>query len=371
MTITSSVVESESLEVTSRNRFSRLWRTGSKARDGEPGANQCGVEGGRTFRAESCPEPRRAPRAGPRRSAGPGAQSRSLGAAPRHARGSSTPTISSWRVLPSASSAIAPCMRILPRSTIAAWSQIFSTSSSRCEEMKTVRPSCSTIARIISRNSWMPPGSSPLVGSSRIRSRGSASRQRATPRRWRIPREYFLTFSSARSDSPTRRRAGTDALVRLGAARGGDDAQVLATGQLRVKAGLLDDRAHSRQGLGALGGDGSDRARSWCPRLRGSGPATCGSSWSCRLRWVRGSRRRDRGAPVDRRCRSRRAEPKRLVRPTVSIAVAAHRRVLRSRRACGGSTLAGMEPAPVLRGRCASSGRHVRGAPCQANIKLG
>ena len=32
-------------------------------------------------------------------------------------------------------------------------SQIFSTSSSRCEEMKTVRPSCSTIARIIPQNS--------------------------------------------------------------------------------------------------------------------------------------------------------------------------------------------------------------------------
>ena len=82
-----------------------------------------------------------------------------------------------------------PASTTLPRSTIAAASQIFSTSSSRCEEMNTVRPSCSTIARIISRNSWMPPGSRPLVGSSRISSSGSASRQRATPRRWRMPIE--------------------------------------------------------------------------------------------------------------------------------------------------------------------------------------
>ena len=39
------------------------------------------------------------------------------------------------------------------------------------------------------RNSWMPAGSRPLVGSSRISSSGSASRQRARPSRWRMPCE--------------------------------------------------------------------------------------------------------------------------------------------------------------------------------------
>src|SRR5450759_398951 len=53
---------------------------------------------------------------------------------------------------------MAPCVTTLPRSTIAAASQVFSTSSSRCEEMNTVLPSCSTIERIISRNSWIPAG---------------------------------------------------------------------------------------------------------------------------------------------------------------------------------------------------------------------
>ena len=75
-----------------------------------------------------------------------------------------------------------------PMSTIAARSQVFSTSSSRCEESSTVRPSA-TSSRIRSRNSRMPAGSSPFIGSSRISSSGSASRQRATPRRWRMPSE--------------------------------------------------------------------------------------------------------------------------------------------------------------------------------------
>src|SRR5215211_3405655 len=81
---------------------------------------------------------------------------------------------------PAASSAIEPCMTTRPWSTIATASQIFSTSSRRCEESRTVRPSA-TKPRIIARNSWIPAGSSPFVGSSRIKSSGSARRLRATP----------------------------------------------------------------------------------------------------------------------------------------------------------------------------------------------
>ena len=58
----------------------------------------------------------------------------------------------------------------------------------------TVRPS-STNERIMSRMSCMPAGSSPFIGSSRISSDGSPSRQAATPSRWRMPIEYDATLS--------------------------------------------------------------------------------------------------------------------------------------------------------------------------------
>lgn len=56
------------------------------------------------------------------------------------------------------------------------------------EESITVRPSLTRL-RIISRISSMPAGSSPFIGSSRIKSFGSARRQAAMPRRWRMPME--------------------------------------------------------------------------------------------------------------------------------------------------------------------------------------
>ena len=74
--------------------------------------------------------------------------------------------------------------------------QVRSTSSSRCEESITVRPS-PTSERIIARISCIPAGSSPFIGSSRISSSGSPSRHAATPRRWRMPIEYETTLSSA------------------------------------------------------------------------------------------------------------------------------------------------------------------------------
>ena len=54
----------------------------------------------------------------------------------------------------------------------------------------------------------MPAGSSPLVGSSRIRSSGSASRQRAIPAAGACPSSTDFTRSSARAPSPTRASAG-------------------------------------------------------------------------------------------------------------------------------------------------------------------
>ena len=108
-----------------------------------------------------------------------------------------------------------------------------------------MRPSATKL-RIIARNSWMPAGSSPLVGSSRIRSSGSASSARATPSRCRIPCEYRFARSSARSASPTRASAPS-ILPCAGLAGGGDDAQVLAAREICVEARLLDDRADARE----------------------------------------------------------------------------------------------------------------------------
>ena len=87
------------------------------------------------------------------------------------------------------------------------------TSSRRCEDNTTVRPSA-TSDRIISRMSCMPAGSSPFIGSSRISSSGSPIRQAATPRRWRMPIEYFDTLSSARCKMPDPFEGRPDALAR-------------------------------------------------------------------------------------------------------------------------------------------------------------
>ena len=94
-----------------------------------------------------------------------------------------------------------------PRSTIATASQVRSTSSSRCDDSITVRPSSARLT-IIARISCIPAGSSPFIGSSRISSSGSPSRHEATPRRWRMPIEYLATLSSARSVRPTRSNDG-------------------------------------------------------------------------------------------------------------------------------------------------------------------
>ncbi len=87
-------------------------------------------------------------------------------------------------------------------------SQVRSTSSRRCDDSTTVRPSA-TRDRIMSRISSIPPGSRPFIGSSRISSWGSPRRQAATPRRWRMPMEYFDTLSFARCRMPTRSSAGS------------------------------------------------------------------------------------------------------------------------------------------------------------------
>ena len=133
-----------------------------------------------------------------------------------------------------------PCRTIRPRSTMATASHVRSTSSRRCDDNTTVRPSA-TRERIMSRISRIPAGSSPFIGSSRIKRWGSPSRQAATPSRWRMPIENFDTRSSARcSDAhPLERRA--DAAAGRPLTGGRQDLQVLPPGQMTVEPRLVDD----------------------------------------------------------------------------------------------------------------------------------
>ena len=156
---------------------------------------------------------------------------------------------------PASSSEIGPWRMTLPRSTMATASQVRSTSSRRCEDNTTVRPSA-TRERIMSRISGMPAGSSPFMGSSRISSCGSPSRQAATPRRWRMPIEYFDTLSSARWRMPTRSSDGPMRSRGRRLAGRGEDLEVLPPGQMAVEPGLVDDGPDPGQRPVAMAGHG-------------------------------------------------------------------------------------------------------------------
>ena len=68
------------------------------------------------------------------------------------------------------------------------WSAVSAISLIRCDETKTVRPSAaSSLSRL--RIQWMPSGSRPLTGSSRISVCGSPSSAAAMPSRWPMPSE--------------------------------------------------------------------------------------------------------------------------------------------------------------------------------------
>ena len=148
-----------------------------------------------------------------------------------------------------------PWRMTLPRSTMATASQVRSTSSSRWDDRTTVRPSA-TRDRIISRISSMPAGSSPFIGSSRMSSWGSPSRQAATPRRWRMPIEYLDTLSSARLGHAHPLEGRVDAGPGRRLPGGGQDLEVLPSGQVPVEPGLVDDGAHTGQGQVTVVGTG-------------------------------------------------------------------------------------------------------------------
>ena len=106
----------------------------------------------------------------------------------------------------------------------------------------------------------------------------------------RVARDLLV---GAVGEADARERA-VDPRERLGAAHRGDDAQVLAPGQVRVEVRLLDDRADARERLARAAAGPAGRAAPSCRRRRASARAACGSSSSCRRRCGRGSRTRSR-----------------------------------------------------------------------------
>ena len=68
------------------------------------------------------------------------------------------------------------------------YSEIISISESKCDETKTVTPSFANFERR-SLISWIPAGSSPLVGSSRINNLGLGSKAAAIPNLCFMPSE--------------------------------------------------------------------------------------------------------------------------------------------------------------------------------------
>ena len=190
-------------------------------------------------------------------------------------------------VLPSRS-AIRSTAISLPSRMIPTLSQTRSTSSSSCEERKTAQPR-SRSSRTSARNSSCISGSRPLVGSSKISSSGRWKRARISPIFWRFPRE---SSPSGRSRS-ARKRVGE----LLGAAGPSIAAQAREQRDRLVPAG----RSAVAEVAGQVAEPGADRdavaldveaeEAGAAPRSGGAGRAGCGSSSSCRPRWVPGSRR--------------------------------------------------------------------------------
>ena len=213
--------------------------------------------------------------------------------------GSAQSTWTTTAPAPRISSSMGPWRITRPWSTIATASQVRSTSSSRCEDSTTVRPSSARLA-IMARISCMPAGSSPFIGSSRMSSSGSASRHAATPRRWRMPIEYVATLSPARSARPT---LASDGAIRCPRRRPG---RRPAGGGCPGRSGGGGSGARRRSprpgpGPGSARPGRGCRAATSCRRWPWSGRARCGSGWSCPRRSGRGSRRPSRAGRATQR----------------------------------------------------------------------
>ena len=165
-----------------------------------------------------------------------------------------------------------PATTTRPRSTIATGSQIFSTSSSRCDESRTVRPSA-TKPRIIGPE---------LVDAGRVEAvrrlvedqqLGVAEQRAGDAEPLAHARaSSVLTRSSARSASRrgrARRRSGRAPPRSRAAAT---IAEVLAAGEVAVEARLLDDRADARERWRRSSGHAAGRAAASMPGVGAGEP---------------------------------------------------------------------------------------------------
>ena len=145
------------------------------------------------------------------------------------------------------------------------------------------------------RISWMPRGSSPLVGSSRMSSSGLRIRAAAMPSRCRMPSEYALTGRRPTPASPTCCSASSMRALRVrrDAARPGrvHDRQVRPRAEVPVRGRRLDQRPDPVQHRAGVLGDRARRAPRPCRRWAAPARAASVRSSSCRSRSGRGSRR--------------------------------------------------------------------------------
>ena len=174
-----------------------------------------------------------------------------------------------------------------PRPITIRCSAVSAISLIRCEETNTVRPSAaSSLSRL--RIHWIPSGSRPFAGSSRIRICGSARSAAAIPSRWPIPSENCPTRFRATSCRPTRSISSSTRL--FGDAVGLRQREQVVVGRAAgVHGARLEQRADLVQRRRVARGSAS-RSPSPCPRSAGRGRGSAASSSTSPSRSARGSR---------------------------------------------------------------------------------
>ena len=174
-----------------------------------------------------------------------------------------------------------------PLSRITTWSTVWATSASRWLDTTTVRPASAWLRRKV-RSQCTPSGSRPLAGSSRTSTDGSPSRAAARPRRWRMPSENPPTRRWACSVMADLGQRLVDPLRRQPGGRG-EDAEVVDGPAAGVEAGGFQHGTDLAGGLVEV--DVAAPVERGASRRSGRrGRAACAAWWSCRRRWVRGSR---------------------------------------------------------------------------------
>ena len=169
---------------------------------------------------------------------------------------------------PASSWEIGPCRITVPRSTMATASQVRSTSSSRCDDSTTVRPSatsdCDHVAHV-----EHPAGVEAvhrLVEDQQLRIPEEAGGDAQALAHAHGVLRHLVVGAVQDADTLERR---LDAALGRRLARRRQDLQVLAAGQVAVEAGLVDDGADPGQRQVAVAWDRGGRGGTWCRRRRG------------------------------------------------------------------------------------------------------